>query len=119
MTAEEKLAGDVRAHLSPMGEIREVKMFGGLGFMLNGNLVAAVSKRGLLLRIGKGHQDPALARPATRPMEMRGRTIEGYVYVDPTAIERSDLQVWLDEAATFVQTLPPKAASGKSVRKGR
>jgi TfoX/Sxy family transcriptional regulator of competence genes len=119
VTAEEKLAGDVRAHLLSKGVISEVKMFGGLGFMLNGNLVAAVSKRGLLLRVGKDRQNQALARPAVRPMEMRGRTMEGYVYVDPTAIKRSDLQVWLDEAATFVQTLPPKAASGKSVRKGR
>jgi TfoX/Sxy family transcriptional regulator of competence genes len=119
MTAEEKLAGDVRAHLSPMGEIREVKIFGGLGFMLNGNLVAAVSKRGLLLRVGKDRQNHALARPAARPMEMRGRTMEGYVYVDPMAIEHGDLQALLDEAATFVKTLPPKAASTKSARKGR
>jgi TfoX/Sxy family transcriptional regulator of competence genes len=119
VTAEEKLAGDVRAHLSSMGVISEVKMFGGLGFMLNGNLVAAVSKRGLLLRVGKDRQNHALARPAARPMEMRGRTIEGYVYVDPMAIEHRDLQAWLDEAATFVQTLPPKAASRKSVRKGK
>jgi len=46
MTAEEKLAADVRAHLSSMVAVREVKMFGGVGFMLNGNLVAAVSKAG-------------------------------------------------------------------------
>ena len=62
MTAEEKLAGDVRAHLLSKGVISEVKMFGGLGFMLNGNLVAAVSKRGLLLRVGKDRQNHALAR---------------------------------------------------------
>ena len=53
MTAEESLSVAVRGHLSGAGAMSEVKMFGGTGFMLNGNLVAAVSKRGLLLRVGK------------------------------------------------------------------
>jgi len=119
MTAEEKLAADVRAHLSSMVAVREVKMFGGVGFMLNGNLVAAVSKRGLLLRLGKDRQNHVPARPGARPMEMRGRTMEGYVYVDPLAVENSDLKALLDEASTFVQTLPSKAVSRRPVRKGK
>jgi TfoX/Sxy family transcriptional regulator of competence genes len=53
MTAEESLSVAVRGHLSRAGVMSEVKMFGGTGFMLNRNLVAAVSKRGLLLRVGK------------------------------------------------------------------
>jgi TfoX/Sxy family transcriptional regulator of competence genes len=67
MMTEEELAAEVRAHLSSRGVILEIKMFGGLGFMLNGNMVAAVSKRGLLLRIGKDSQSKALARPEARP----------------------------------------------------
>ena len=49
----DKLATDIRAHLTSAGTLREVKMFGGIGFMLNENLTAAISKRGLLLRVGK------------------------------------------------------------------
>lgn len=119
MTLEEKLAADVRAHLSPIGTISEVRMFGGISFMLNGNIVAAVSKRGLLLRVGKDRQRKALAQPGARSMEMRGRTMEGYVYVDPLTLENSALETWLDEASTFVQTLPPKVASQRSSRKGK
>jgi TfoX/Sxy family transcriptional regulator of competence genes len=53
MMADERVAAAVREVLSEAGAIREVKMFGGIGFFLNGNMVAAVSKRGLLLRVGK------------------------------------------------------------------
>ena len=83
MTAEESLSVAVRGHLSGAGVMSEVKMFGGTGFMLNRNLVAAVSKRGLLLRVGKDRYREALAWPGARSMEMRGRTMEGYVYIDP------------------------------------
>ena len=83
MTAEESLSVPVRGHLSGAGAMSEVRMFGGTGFMLNGNMVAAVSKRGLLLRVGKDRYRDALAWPGVRPMEMRGRTMEGYVYIDP------------------------------------
>ena len=83
MSAESDLASRVRAALQGVEALREVKMFGGVGFLVNGNLVAAASKRGLLLRVGRERQDEALAQPGTRPMEMRGRRMEGYVYADP------------------------------------
>jgi hypothetical protein len=52
-------------------------------------------------------------------MEMRGRRMEGYVYVDPRMLGKGALQNWLDEASSFVQQLPPKPASGKLRRKGK
>jgi TfoX/Sxy family transcriptional regulator of competence genes len=114
------LAAAVRAALRDSGVVREVKMFGGTGFMLDGNLVAAASKRGLLLRVGKDRQPDALARPGARPMEMRGRTMEGYVYVNPAVLDEAVLRAWLRLALAFVQTLPtkplgqkPKRAKGK------
>jgi TfoX/Sxy family transcriptional regulator of competence genes len=97
----------------------EVKMFGGTGFMLNGNLVAAVSKRGLLLRVGKDRYRDVLAWPGARPMEMRGRTMEGYVYIDPPVPTDDVLKAWLDEAVAFVKTLPVKAAGGAKPKKPR
>lgn len=82
-------------------------MFGGIGFLLNGNLLVGASKRGLLLRVGKDRQSQALARPGTRQMEMRGRPMDGYIYVDPP-IGPDAMRAWVDMATGFVRTLPPK-----------
>jgi TfoX/Sxy family transcriptional regulator of competence genes len=113
---ELQLAESVRTALAEAGPIREVKMFGGIGFMLNGNLVAAASKRGLLVRVGKERQGDALARVGARPMVMRGRTMDGYIYVDPPALTRRAVQVWLRLGTDFVRTLPPKKPGAKRAR---
>ncbi|HWE16819.1 MAG TPA: TfoX/Sxy family protein [Hyphomicrobiaceae bacterium] len=118
MTAEDKLAADVRKALAGTGTLSEVKMFGGVGFMLDGNMVAAVSRRGLLLRVGKDRYAKALARRGARPTEMRGRPVQGYVSVDPSTLTDGALTTWLREAAAFVKTLPPKATGTKRERKG-
>jgi TfoX/Sxy family transcriptional regulator of competence genes len=113
---DQQLAESVRSALASKGTVREVKMFGGLGFMLNGNLVVAASKRGLLARIGKDRQREALARAGARPMVMRGRTMDGYIYVDPPALTARAVQAWLRLAVAFVQTLPPKKPGAKRAR---
>ena len=79
MLTDHQLAESARVALAGAGAVREVKMFGGIGFMLNDNLVAAASKRGLLVRVGRERQGDALARAGARPMVMRGRTMEGYI----------------------------------------
>jgi TfoX/Sxy family transcriptional regulator of competence genes len=117
MAVDEDLAAAVRAALAGAGTIREVKMFGGTGFMLKGNLIAALSKRGLLVRVGKDRQHEALARPGARPMEMRGRTMEGYILIDPSELTGKAVQAWLQLALAFVQTLPPKEAGTKPAPK--
>jgi TfoX/Sxy family transcriptional regulator of competence genes len=108
MSAESDLALRVRAALQGVEALREVKMFGGVGFMVNGNLVAAASKRGLLLRVGRERQGEALAHPGIRPMEMRGRPMEGYVYADPPPPSEDAIKTWLRPALDYVQSLPPK-----------
>jgi TfoX/Sxy family transcriptional regulator of competence genes len=108
MTAQVDLAARVRTALAGTGTVREVKMFGGIGFMLDGNMVAAVSSRGLLLRVGKESCAKALRRPGMHPVEMRGRTIAGYVRADPAALGKTGLEAWLRAAVAFVRTLPPK-----------
>jgi TfoX/Sxy family transcriptional regulator of competence genes len=119
MADDQELAASVRAALAETGDIREVRMFGGIGFMLNGNLVAAASRRGLLLRVGKDHQAEALAQPGARPMVMRGRAMQGYVYIDPPALNKQAIQKWLRLAVAHVQTLPPKAKGKPKQRKGK
>jgi TfoX/Sxy family transcriptional regulator of competence genes len=112
---EQELAASVRAGLSGAGTLREVKMFGGIGFMLNGNLIAGASKRGLLLRVGKDRMREALALPGARPMEMKGRTLEGYIYVDHPALHDRAVQACIRLALPHVLSLPAKAPPAKRV----
>jgi TfoX/Sxy family transcriptional regulator of competence genes len=116
MPVDEDLAERVRTMLAGAGAIREVRMFGGLCFMLNGNMVAGTSTRGLLVRVGKEQHSEALTRPGARPMEMTGRPMEGYVFIDPRPSDDRALQDWLDLAVAFVKTLPPKTPKAKPRR---
>ena len=96
----------------------EQKMFGGTCFMLNGNMLIGTSKRGLLVRVGKAAHAQAALRPHARPMEMGGRSMEGYVRVAPEGTEtETDLAGWLDHALTFVETLPPKSKPAKVAKR--
>ena len=119
MTGGEDLADAVRHALEGLGsgKIREVRMFGGIGFMLNGNLLVGASDRGLLVRVGKNSQREALERPGARPMIMRGRTMEGYVYVDPPELTSRAVKSWVQMAVRFVSTLPAKATTAKQPKK--
>jgi TfoX/Sxy family transcriptional regulator of competence genes len=104
----EDLAERIRAVLAGTGSLREVRMFSGLCFMLNGNMLAGTSKRGLLVRVGKDQHARALARPDAKPMEMSGRPMQGYVLIDPPPRDEQSLRDWLELAVAFVNTLPPK-----------
>jgi TfoX/Sxy family transcriptional regulator of competence genes len=114
MNDDDRLAAKTRAALARLEGIHEVRMFGGIGFMLNGNLLAGVSTRGLLLRIGEEHQREALSRPGIRPMVMRGRTMKDYVYIDPASLDDGAIKAWLKSAVVFVKTLPPKRPRSKA-----
>jgi TfoX/Sxy family transcriptional regulator of competence genes len=116
MAFDRDLVASVSTALTDTGAVREAKMFGGIGFMLNGNLIVAASKRGLLVRIGKDRQGDALAQPGARAMVMRGRTMEGYIYVDPPACSDQAVRKWIGLAIDFVQTLPPKPAGARQKR---
>lgn len=86
--------------------------------MLSGNMLVGTSKRGLLVRVGKEAHASAVARPHATAMEMRGRPMEGYVFVDPagTATTKA-LNAWLKLARAFVETLPPKASKASKSQK--
>jgi TfoX/Sxy family transcriptional regulator of competence genes len=112
------LADRLRAALPAEG-LSEQRMFGGIAFMLNGNMIAVSSRRGLLVRVGKDAYDDALARPGARSMEMGGRVMAGYVFVDPAGLSDATLRDWLQLALAFVRTLPPKPSEAKSKRTKR
>ena len=116
MSSAEELVASVRTVLTGAGALREVRMFGGVGFMLNEHLIAGASGRGLLVRVGAGQQQQALARPGARPMVMRGRTMPGYVYVDPPALSPESVRGWLELAIPYVLALAPRRPRPKSRR---
>jgi len=105
------LLARTRDAIGDIGGISEMKMFGGVGFLLEGNLIAGASKRGLLLRLGKDDCAAAFLSPGVPPLVMRGKEMAGYVYLDPATVDDDALKDWLHLAISFVKTLPPKSAA--------
>jgi len=92
-------------------------MFGGVGFMLDGNMVAGTFRDALLVRVGKDRSAQALMRPGARPIEMRGRPLAGYIMVDQSSLDDAALKEWVGLALAHVRTLPPKPSKSKPERK--
>jgi TfoX/Sxy family transcriptional regulator of competence genes len=110
MAYDEDLANRLRELLADEDAITEKKMFGGLAFLLRGNMsVSASGKGGLLARIDPADTDAALARNHVTRMVMGGRSMDGWVRVAPEGIRtKRQLSAWVDRSLAFVRTLPPK-----------
>ncbi len=109
MQNEDPLSGRIRQILSGRGRVSERKMFGGVCFMLNGNMCVGTWKGSLIVRLDKKNHDETLSEPHTKPADMNGRTMKGWALVEPAGIESdNDLTGWLDRAASFAESLPPK-----------
>jgi TfoX/Sxy family transcriptional regulator of competence genes len=111
MAYDEQLAEEVREHLAATdGEVTEKRMFGGLGFMVDGNLAVAASRRGgLLVRTDPADAEEVESQPRVEPMESAGRRMPGWVFVAPEALgSEAALDAWITRALGFVATLPPK-----------
>jgi len=104
------MAGRIRAILADRPEIVEKKMFGGAGFMLNGNmLVGTTSKGALMARVAPDRVEEALARPGAAIMHMGDKPMKGFISVTDQGIETDEaLPDWIAYCETFVRTLPPK-----------
>lgn len=100
-------------------DVREIKMFGGICFMLNGNMLAGTFRGGLLARVGGEAQAEALAQPGASLMEMHGRPMDGFVFVTPEVLDRDAVLAWIGRARSFVDKLPPKSKSDARERKKR
>jgi hypothetical protein len=112
-----ELVGRVREALADHEDTREVKMFGGVCFMLGGAMAAGASPRGLLVRVGKERHAEAVSRPGAQAMEMRGRPMPGYVIVDVGGLDDRSLHDWLALARAYVGTLPPKTSGSTPKRR--
>jgi TfoX/Sxy family transcriptional regulator of competence genes len=117
MAYDERLAERIRGPLFGWKAVSEKRMFGGICFLLGGNMCCGVIQDLLVLRLGPQGAKTALRRPHTREMDFTGRPMTGIVYVEPEGVESDlDLQKWLEEAVQFVQSLPQKRAAPKRRR---
>jgi TfoX/Sxy family transcriptional regulator of competence genes len=107
---DEKLAQRIRSILAKEPGLSERKMFGGIGFMVHGNMaVAANSKGGVMVRVDPEHGRELLEDPRYQPMEMRGRMMHGWLHIEPDAVASEEsLREVVRHGLDYVRTLPPK-----------
>lgn len=109
MTYDDGLAHRVRDALASRPGVTETEMFGGLGFLLEGNMCCGIIDDSLVARVGPESYDDALEEPHTRPFDFTGREMRGWVYVDPAGLSSdSALDEWVDRTVAFAESLPPK-----------
>jgi len=109
MAYDEGLAAIMRDDLSEQDGMTERKMFGGLCFMIHGNMVCGVTKTGAMYRVGKDQDAAALAIEGTRPMNFTGKVMAGFVEVDDDFLADDARRLALNDMARhFVKSLPPK-----------
>jgi TfoX N-terminal domain len=110
MAYDEELAERIRAELGREADLTEKKMFGGLAFLIGGNMaVAASGQGGMLVRVDPARSETLVATTNARPMEMRGRSMQGWLRVDPVDVRtKRQLATWVRLGATYARSLPAK-----------
>jgi len=111
MAYNETLADRIRAMVGDGPGLSERKMFGGVAFMLNGNMFCGITRDDLMARVGPDRFEPALASPGARLMDFTGRPSKGMVYVGPEGYATDEqLRGWVDRTLEYARGLPAKKA---------
>jgi TfoX/Sxy family transcriptional regulator of competence genes len=107
---DEDLANRIRELMAGEAGVTEQKMFGGLAFLIGGNMsVAASGQGGLMVRVDPEQTEALLAKPHARPFEMRGRQMEGWLRVDDEGVRtKRQLEPWVKRGVGYAHSLPPK-----------
>jgi TfoX/Sxy family transcriptional regulator of competence genes len=109
MAYDEALAQRIREALAGTAGLSERKMFGGIAFMVNGNMACGIVGDDLMVRVGPDNHDEALGQAHARPMDFNGRPMRGMVYIEPAGTTAAAaLRSWLDRGVAFSTSLPPK-----------
>ena len=110
MAYDEDLANRIRELVAGERGVTERKMFGGLAFLIGGNMsVAASGQGGLLLRVDPDETEALLAKPHAEPFVMRGREMKGWLRVDPEGVRtKRQLEPWVKRGVSYARSLPPK-----------
>jgi TfoX/Sxy family transcriptional regulator of competence genes len=111
MAFDEDLAERMRDLLAAEPDLTEKKMFGGLAFLIGGNMaVAASGQGGVLVRVDPAESDKLVATTHARPMEMRGKEMQGWLRVDSGDLgTEHELAAWVEIGTSYARSLPPKA----------
>jgi TfoX N-terminal domain len=107
---DEDLAERIRERVAGEHGLTEKRMFGGLAFLINGNMaVSASGQGGMLLRVDPARTEELVRAPHASRFEMRGREMDGWLRIDPAALGTdADLSHWVDVGVSYARTLPPK-----------
>lgn len=109
MAYDEDLAHRIRELLQGVPGLTEQRMFGGLAFLVHGNMSVACGRGGLLLRVDRADTDALVGEPHVRRAEMQGRTMNGWIRVGDAAIDdERDLRRWVELGVAYASSLPPK-----------
>lgn len=109
MAYDEGLAQRIREAIQGAPDLVEKKMFGGVGFMVRGNMACGVHKDKLIVRVGAEAHEGTMRMPHTVPFDITGRAMKGWAMVESKGFERDeDLQAWVKTGVDFALTLPPK-----------
>ena len=110
MAYDEELADRIRELIGEDADLSEKKMFGGLAFLIRGNMaVAASGQGGILVRVDPAESDALVETTSAHPMEMRGRQMRGWLRVDSEDVRAErQLAKWVDVGTTYARSLPPK-----------
>jgi TfoX/Sxy family transcriptional regulator of competence genes len=110
MAYDEDLANRIRELIAAEADVTEQRMFGGLAFLVGGHMSVAASREGgLMVRFDPEESDALLAKPHTRPFEMRGRALDGWLRVDPEGLgTKRQLEPWVKRGVAYARSLPAK-----------
>jgi TfoX/Sxy family transcriptional regulator of competence genes len=108
MAYDEALADRLRSELAGEGAVTEKKMFGGLAFLLGGNLAVGIRGEDLMVRVGPEGADEALARPHARRSFMGEREMKGWILVAPEGVAGDALGEWVRRGVGYARSLPAK-----------
>lgn len=109
MAYDETLADEIRARIGEYGDVAEKQMFGGIAFMLSGNMAVGVSGDELMVRVGKEAHDDTVSLPGARIFDLSGRPMRGWLVVEPEGFATdAELDAWIQRGIKFAESLPPK-----------
>jgi TfoX/Sxy family transcriptional regulator of competence genes len=110
MAYDEELAERIRELVAGKRGVKEQKMFGGLAFLVGGNMaIAASGQGGVLVRVDPGESDRLIASTNARPFEMRGRSMQGWLRVDDDDVRtKRQLAKWVELGTAYARSLPAK-----------
>ena len=109
MPYDEGLADRVRELISARADVKELKMFGGVGFTIGGNMAVGVMNENLIVRLDSDDAQKALAEEGVREFDFTGRPMKGWIFVGPErTTEEKGLGEWVEAGADYAASLPPK-----------